>query len=300
MSGVDAPKKPAAPAPKPLEPTPVIDVAQHLVRLAATCMADHDIRYYLNGIYVEPREAGGVFIVGCDGHRMMVVIDETGSASESAILSMDRATVARLVRPSASGGAVHIKGRFPLDRVGNRLQTEVFRGKTAMLLTDHMGQVSHVRPGVLVDGNFPDWRRVIPDFSKLTPGNRAPYNHRYLSKVLDVFAGGKRGFQVFPRPFQVDQHSAIVWCIPQHENALLIIMPMRDGPADGKLPDLFTKNWNPDARRARRPAEAKAEEPLAVPAERDAGAQGGQAEAGAERAAAGEAQAGEPAPPPAG
>jgi hypothetical protein len=163
-----------------------------------------------------------------------------------------------------------------------------------MLLTDHLGQVSYVRPGVLVEGKFPDWRRVIPDFERLTPGNRAPYNHRYLSNVLDVFAGGKRGFGVFPRPFQVDQYSAIVWCIPRHENALLIIMPMRDDPTDGKLPDLFTKNWNPNARRARQPAEAKAEKPVAVPAERGAAAQGSEAQAGGQRAAGGEEQASAP------
>ena len=286
MSGVDAPKKPDEPKPALPAPQPVIDVAQHLVRLAATCMAVHDIRYYLNGIHVEPREAGGVFIIATDGHRLMAVIDETGSASEAATLRVDRATLSRMPRPCATGGAA-IGKRIPLEKVGNRLQTEVFRGKTAVLLTDHLGQVSHMIPGALVEGKFPDWRSVMPDFEKLKPGTVAPYNYRYLSSVLDVFSSNKRGYGVHPRAYQSDPHSAIVWHLPRHENACLIIMPMRDDSIGSPLNDLFTKNWSTDARRARRPAEAKAQEPVAVPAERGADPQERQAEAGQERAAAG-------------
>ncbi len=75
MSGVDASKAPLLP-PAPPPPTPVIDVAQHLARLAASCMAAHDIRYYLNGIYVEPREAGGVVSADEMRRQMRVALDK--------------------------------------------------------------------------------------------------------------------------------------------------------------------------------------------------------------------------------
>ena len=281
-------------------PTPSIDAAQHLVRLAATCMAEHDIRYYINGIYFEPREAGGIFIVATNGHRLMVVIDESGSASDSAIISVDRRMAARMVRPAAMGGAYTGKRKVLDEKISNRFQTDVFRGKTAALLTDNCGQVSHVRADALVEGKFPDWRRVLPDFEKLKPGAMAPYNPRYLSSVLEVF-GDKRGNGVMASPYQVDPTGAIVFHLRRHENALLIVMPMRDEPADGKIADLFKTNWSTaDARRARRPADPPPQDSVAVPAERGAAAEGGEAQAGAERATSQEAAAGEsPQAPPA-
>lgn len=280
MSAASAPAAPTA------KPQPVIDVAQHLVRLAASCMAKLDIRYYLKGVYIEPREAGGVFIVGCDGHRLMAVIDETGVASEAAILHLDRATVQRLARPSVYGGPAGRRGAVIPKEGGLRLQTEQFRGDTAMVLTDSEGRLSHVRPSVLVEGKFPDWRRVIPDFDKMKRGVTDAYNPNYLMEPLSTFAS-RSGRSIQAYPYQAHEGGGIVWHMQGHEYALLLIMPQR-GDAGGL--DVFKTKWNPDARRPRQLAKATAEGAVAVPAERGAAQAEGPAEADAQRAAA-EAQA---------
>lgn len=266
------------------QPQPVIDVAQHLVRLAATCMATHDIRYYLNGVLIEPREAGGVFIVATDGHRLMAVIDETGSASESAILSLDKSTVARMVRPDAKSNRPADSRHVINEKAGYRLQTDVFRDYTAVLLTDNAGMVTHVRPRALIEGKFPEWRRVIPDFEKLKPGLQSMFNPDYLGAPIKAFKGRRPPSAT---PYQVDAQGAIIWHLHGHEHALLLIMPWRGDT--GTTMHILAKNWSPDARRPRRPADPPPQDPVAVPAERDAAAQGGEAATGAQPAAASEA-----------
>lgn len=45
-----------------------------------------DIRYYLNGVFIEPLVGGGVNIVGTDGHRIVVIHDPNGECKEPVII----------------------------------------------------------------------------------------------------------------------------------------------------------------------------------------------------------------------
>jgi hypothetical protein len=286
---------------------PKINVNARLVRLAATCMATMDIRYYLNGIYVEPREAGGCFIVATDGHRLMAVIDPTGQASVASVLAIDKRMVARMpktdarllyddikqeLRNSSKKGTVTYR-----PGISNRLRTTEFDGKLAVLLTDVNGLVEDMRSSALIEGRFPVWQKVVPaDFSKLKPTPGAIINIDYLHGMLAAFKPSKHKVRVFPNLLQNhdDPNSCVVVHIHGHEYALGIIMPMR-ADALGGATELFTKNWTTDARRAYQPADTKAQDAVAVPAERGGDAQGQQAQAGAELAAAAtQAQAGAP------
>ncbi len=63
---------------------------------AATVQAKDDTRYYLNGILIQAREAGGVIAVGCDGHRMISAIDREGSVEgESLIAKIDSTVITK-------------------------------------------------------------------------------------------------------------------------------------------------------------------------------------------------------------
>jgi hypothetical protein len=202
---------------KPIQtelPVPSMDVDASLVRLASTCMARVDIRYYLNGIRVEPRAEGGVFIIGTDGHRILIAIDATGKVSAPLIFKLDKQLVPKLPKPSK------------LIQRKQRLLIEPFRGRPALVLTDKdTGKLPvHIAPDVLIEGNYPDWRKVVPDFTKVTMGVQMPFQARYLSEVLAVIAEDKFSRAV---PYQADPNGGIVFSIDGMPHVLLVIMPQR-------------------------------------------------------------------------
>lgn len=195
-----------------------LNISAERARLAMTCMAKRDIRYYLCGILVEPRPAGGVFIVGTDGARLIVVIDETGECEEPTILSIDQALQQRCAKPGAYSKNVQ------------RLQLDEFRGKPALLLTDGVtGELpDYVKFNPIVEGKFPAWRNVLPDLSKVTRGCAMAFNADLLHTVLSVF---KDRTTVRAIPYQRAVDSEIAFHLLGHEYAFFVIMPLRDGGA---------------------------------------------------------------------
>lgn len=277
-------------AAKPLtKPLPRINVAAERMRLAASCMAKHDIRYYLNGVLVEPREAGGVFIVATDGHRLIAVIDPTGEASEPTILSLSADMLRRMPRPSAADGfpmGGKVNKLLPADtETGHRVILDTFRERSALVLTGAAGEPACIHLSPIIEGNFPDWRRVVPsNLPELKPGTTDVYRYDYLSTVLDTFARSAR-FTVTTTAMQSAIGAGIVFHIHRHEYAILVVMPMRSSAKELNQPKFFT-TWGGNARRARQPAKAATQDAVAVPDERGADAKERPAEAGAQPAAA--------------
>lgn len=103
-----------------------------LLKAALLVAADRDIRYYLNGVYVEQGN-GGVWIVGTDGQAILAAwhacADEFMDAP-SVIIPRDALTAA-----------------LKLDK-GDYLE----------VTSSALGALAY-HP---VDGVFPDWRRVMP------------------------------------------------------------------------------------------------------------------------------------------
>ena len=54
-------------------------------------MAKHDIRYYLEGINIEPCKDGGINMAATDGHRALVIHDPKGYASRQFIMPVSTA-----------------------------------------------------------------------------------------------------------------------------------------------------------------------------------------------------------------
>lgn len=50
-----------------------------LFRIAYSCVSTEETRYYLNGVHLEPHPCGGAFMVATDGHRLIVVHDESAN-----------------------------------------------------------------------------------------------------------------------------------------------------------------------------------------------------------------------------
>jgi DNA polymerase-3 subunit beta len=116
---------------------------KRLLDRTAFCMAQQDVRYYLNGLFLEVRE-GGLRGVATDGHRMAV------ADAECDISGVERLDV---IVPRK---AVHEIGRLVGGSEGT-VQLE-FGANHMRLTADEV-----VFTSKLIDGKFPDYTKVIPN-----------------------------------------------------------------------------------------------------------------------------------------
>lgn len=116
---------------------------KRLLDRTAFCMAQQDVRYYLNGLYLEVREQG-LRGVATDGHRMAV------ADVECDVSGVERLDV---IVPRK---AIHEIGRLVAGR-DEKVRLEF--GVNHMRLT--AGEV--VFTSKLIDGKFPDYTKVIPN-----------------------------------------------------------------------------------------------------------------------------------------
>lgn len=99
--------------------------------------AKSDVRYYLNGVFVEVNKEGVVHIVGTDGNRLHV---------------------AKQIMPSPTGEEASVI--LPRDQVENVLKITPKKQGTIFLDTE-----SNTLGGIAftpVEGRFPSWRQVLP------------------------------------------------------------------------------------------------------------------------------------------
>lgn len=136
-----------------------VTVSAALLRAALAFAGNKDVRYYLNGVYVEPAPDGcGVRLVATDGHRMAVLFDADGSADAPAII--ERHKVPAIPR-----------------KCGETLAT--FDGDRAT----YPGGVS--LPVAYIDGRFPNWQAVIPNPDAMN-GKPAAINPEYLVDLVAI------------------------------------------------------------------------------------------------------------------
>ncbi len=115
---------------------------RELLEKNSFAMANQDVRYYLNGLFIKA-EAHGITAVATDGHRLARIIETVDlPLSESVQLIIPRKTVLELGRLLDSGN----------DPVRFDFSSRSFRAVIGdTLLTSK-----------LVDGRYPEYERVIP------------------------------------------------------------------------------------------------------------------------------------------
>ena len=123
------------------------DVLAQLMNRTEFSMANQDVRYYLNGLMVEIRE-GGLTMVATDGHRM-AVSEASGSPDWTG------QELRQVIVPK--------KGVSELLRILDRTT-----GVVEFRISDnffHLDTGEYRFTCKLVDGTYPDYRRVIPEAS---------------------------------------------------------------------------------------------------------------------------------------
>ena len=149
-------------------------------RLIQPFICTEATRYYLNGFFVERDPVKGVRIVATDGHRLVVFHDEDGLclAGQGAIIALPKEAV-RLCKPGKSWEphARHVEIDLGADTATIHLG-DPREGSTPV------GTFN----GVLVDGTFPDYRRIVPELPP--PGSRKsrPAVQSYRTSYLADFA----------------------------------------------------------------------------------------------------------------
>lgn len=118
-------------------------------------MANQDVRYYLNGAYVEFNADKSVIFVATDGHRL------SKTKCNAQVKEVIENTLSFII-PRKS---VH-----ELSKIANNAGGEVHLGFTTNHVYLHAG--NRIVASKLIDGRFPDYRRVILDVEKTLSVNR--------------------------------------------------------------------------------------------------------------------------------
>jgi len=145
------------------------------------CMAQQDVRYYLNGLYLEFKKEGGLRGVATDGHRMAIaetLLSETQNADTQIIIPRKGVQeIARLL--SATDSSIRMF-------VGvNHIRLEV----GSVVLTSK-----------LIDGRFPDYTKVVPaTLSKTIHLERGPFREA-LGRVAILSNEKYRGVRLNLQP----------------------------------------------------------------------------------------------------
>lgn len=121
----------------------------NLFRIAALCRSKEETRYYLQGVFVKPHHAVGVTLTATDGHRLIVIHDETGFADECAIVRLG-ADALKQCKPKRG------------ERRIVRIETGSKDADVCCAEADGALQPFAKAFDIRVDGAFPDYRRVVP------------------------------------------------------------------------------------------------------------------------------------------
>ena len=144
-----------------------------LFRAAYTCVSTEKNRYYLKGVYVEPCAAGGATLVSTVGRRLIAVYDESAQCEAAAIVSLEKPALAALK-----------KGK---NDSGNRRLIMAAGDTRAWICNSDGSQQIAFQDKPIIDGHFPDWRRVLPNLTNTTPDEVQGYSPRHLDSFGDAY-----------------------------------------------------------------------------------------------------------------
>jgi|WetSurMetagenome_2_1015567.scaffolds.fasta_scaffold01778_13 hypothetical protein len=192
--------------------------ALHAVSLAVN---HEETRYYLCGVFVEI-EARQVRYIGADGKILVIHREEKAKADAPNTL------LGGFIIPTHICRAFKFKRKRQSDNFGILGSTD----RTNVLTLNQPSEGSDFRGFKVIDGTFPDYRRLIP--TEVPTGDAATYNPVYMATLQKIGAMLMGLGGLIPCIAQNGSAPAIVgW--EGLDDSFGIIMPMRLGNAP-KLP----------------------------------------------------------------
>lgn len=120
---------------------------------AVLLQSKNDVRPMLNGVYIEPRKAGGITLTATNGHALLSVIDPDGSIDEPAIWVFSPATMTQCKARKALRLEILLVPQTEWDDSKPRPPRDYLARVTG---------IDHVTACKVIDAQFPDWRAVLP------------------------------------------------------------------------------------------------------------------------------------------
>lgn len=184
-----------------------ITIEHNVIKSLLLIAGKGDIRYYLNSVCVDARANGDVVLVATDGHRLLaypVAVDDIESLAPGEYVIPREALAA--VKPAKGG-----KKSFPITITTTPEKSVTIIGATTLTTP-------------LVDGKFPDWRRVMP---KSVSGEPAQYDAEYVGDFGKVclLLGSKFAA---PRINHNGAGAAAITNLDPAGRILGVLMPQRD------------------------------------------------------------------------
>lgn len=152
----------------------------NLFRLAFTCSSKEETRYYIGGVFVEPHASKGVTLTATDGHRLICVHDESGYATESAIIKL---TPDALKACKPGRGERRDLVISTGENSATVCRTIADAGPDCDTLKDTPIAFS---PDCRIEGTFPDYRRVVPQGAMILKEGDLPAS--FSAEYVTAFA----------------------------------------------------------------------------------------------------------------
>jgi DNA polymerase III sliding clamp (beta) subunit (PCNA family) len=180
---------------------------------ATLCASYQDVRYYLNGVLIEPHEERGITLTATNGHKLVSIHDEDGALTNGDSFILAASTRDAFIKAartkSGRGKPVHITAA-PDD------------ANYGVLVLEH-GDTRY--RALKVDGTFPNWRTVMQ--GPTDKGASATFDPRYIADFAAVegllHEGAVRGMRLT----QNEETSAARVEFSAAPYAVGVLMPIR-------------------------------------------------------------------------
>jgi hypothetical protein len=207
---------------------------------AFTAAGTEPMRYYLTGVHVEPHPERGVFLVGTNGHYLICMRDEFGVCEGGTAIVKPDAYFLKTVTAEN-----RLSQRNPLERVigpatiavsGSRMG--VYReGPDSGPADGIFDALETARPPLkaiqvqdaVIDGTYPDWRRVLPRSVENLDSKPIAFNPAYLVAMHKALSSDKgEALSVSPQSDSADGfRSSVVRTMTPKLNGFGVLMCMR-------------------------------------------------------------------------
>lgn len=180
---------------------------------AVNCFAaKHDVRYYLNGVRIEPHPTQGVVMVATNGHIMAVMHDPEGWIDPECEGMIVATPSSRLLTACKKKGSSKETCRQEVNAlwISENAGLVTWGDVNAKPEPFGLGTLASEKIA-LIDAKYPNWKRVLPEKQRALTGGVFPQaqsqyfetcyeaakivypSHRYLTAPLDIQYEGDDG-----------------------------------------------------------------------------------------------------------